>query len=71
MDSTTAMGAWVGWWRARPGCTWTRLVAGDTYDDTLALLLDALAPVRGGDSVILPAGRHPDRQLQPMGRRRS
>jgi hypothetical protein len=46
------------------------MAEGDTYDDALALLLDALASVTGGDSIVLQAGRHPDRRPSTFGRRR-
>jgi hypothetical protein len=66
----TTGGSWVGWWRPGGGTEWTRLAEGDSYDECLAALLDALASVRGGDSMVIQAGRHPERPPATFGRRR-
>jgi hypothetical protein len=65
---TTAMGSWCGWWRPGARYPWSKLATGDSFDECLTALLDALETVKGGDSLILAAGLHPDRQ--PLTRRR-
>jgi hypothetical protein len=69
MSGTAKSGCWIGWWRPRPGIAWSPIAEGDSYDDALTRLLDALASVRGGDSIVLLLGRSPARLAQPMGRR--
>jgi hypothetical protein len=56
-----ATAAWCGWFRPRVGVTWSKIAEGQTYDEALARLLDALAALRGnGESIVLEAGRHPN-----------
>jgi hypothetical protein len=60
MTPTTTAAAWCGWFRPNKQAAWTRLAEGNTYSAALDNLLDALASMHGGESVVLPADRRPD-----------
>ncbi len=62
-------GARVGCWRPTMGTPWTRLASGDSRDEALANLQEALVAVRGGEQAIQPAGRTPDRPPSVFARR--
>jgi hypothetical protein len=47
--ATATTSGWVGWWRAGPGCSWSRIAEGHNYDGALGALLDA--GVNGGAAV--------------------
>jgi hypothetical protein len=51
---------YAGWWRANRKTPWTRLVTGDGYDAAWERLLDALATVHGGESIVLRADADPN-----------
>jgi hypothetical protein len=71
MDTARTGEAWVGWFRSGPRHKWIQLVFGPSYDDTVNLLLNALANVKGGNRLVMPAGQHPDRlSAGGSGRRR-
>jgi hypothetical protein len=54
--------AWSGWWRAGRRSPWRLLAGGADYHGCWQALLDVLEDqgLRGGDSLVLAAGRHPD-----------
>jgi hypothetical protein len=70
MTTTATTPAWRGWFRANRQCTWACLAEGDTYSETLDRLLDALASMKGGESVVLRGGAHPDGPPHNRSRRR-
>ena len=53
MSATTVDAGWAGYWRPQRGVPWTRIASGDSYDDAWGRTLDALAPVKCGDTVVL------------------
>jgi hypothetical protein len=58
----------VGWFRPSRSARWERLAEGPTYGDCWAVLLERLpAKGAGGESVILPAGKHPDQAAARRG----
>jgi hypothetical protein len=59
---------WCGWHRAGNRLAWTKLTEQASEKECWRVLLDILheLPGRGGESVCLPAGRHPnDNRRQP------
>jgi hypothetical protein len=66
--------AWVGWYRADRSAPWERLSEGPTYADAWGSLLEKLpGKGPGGESVILPATKHPSETAasgRPFKRRR-
>jgi hypothetical protein len=62
----------IGWWRPDKRTRWTRLADGDDYDAAWASLLDALASVHGGESMVLRGCENPNgggRRMGAKGRR--
>jgi hypothetical protein len=57
---------WVGWWRPNKAVRYTRIAEAPTYDLALERLLDALASVKGGETVILHSGVDPGTQRRPF-----
>jgi hypothetical protein len=51
---------WRGWIRPHKLAPWEAIAEGASYEEALTSLLDALASQRGGESIVLPAARHPD-----------
>jgi hypothetical protein len=56
----TIQPAFVAWWRQSRGDRWEKLAEGQTHDDATNRMLDALAGKRGGESIVLAAGHHPN-----------
>ncbi len=77
MRATPTVLRWNGWWRADKQSRWTRVVENaGSYEDCRGLLLDALARIWGGESLVLRSDSHPEgRAARPgapgRGRRRS
>jgi len=57
MSDTMTTTLWSGWHKP-PGSDWQRLTEADTEDGCWSQLFTAPRP-RGGDLVVLPAGRTP------------
>lgn len=52
MNATPAV-LWRGWFRANKSCRWTCLVPNaKSYDESWMRLLDALASLQGGESLV-------------------
>ncbi len=55
--------SWYGWYRAGKGQRWVRLAEARSYEEAWNLLLDRLPREgRGGESLVLSAGRDPNHQ---------
>jgi hypothetical protein len=60
MNPTALSPAFIAWWRVNRLGLWERLAVGDTEAEAFNALLDALAERKGGESIVLPRGRHPN-----------
>jgi hypothetical protein len=61
MNTTPTLSpAYIAWWRASRLDRWDRLAVGATHDEATNRMLDALAERKGGESIVLPRGRHPN-----------
>jgi hypothetical protein len=58
MTNTTAL--FIAWWRRSRRDRWEQLAEGATHDAATGAMIDALAGKRGGESIVLAAGRHPN-----------
>lgn len=71
--TTATTPAFRGWWRPNRRTAWTKLAEGPDYATALDRLIEAVARVRGGDSVVLRACEDPNGPARPFhagGRRR-
>jgi hypothetical protein len=67
-SAMVATASWCGWFRPNKKIAWVKLAEGNTYSAALDALLDALASRKGGESMVLPAGRHPADPVARMAR---
>lgn len=58
--STAPDHPWHGWYSTSRRHPWQRLAEGDTWDSCESLLQDRAAGLPSGETLVLPAGRHPD-----------
>ena len=51
---------YAGWFRACRAARWTRIAAGDDYGEASLRTADALAAVRGGESIVVRMNVNPN-----------